>query len=68
MDYFLVPTALAVTGAIIVAVIWLVGVNLRARRAVGRDEVLARLVEITGQLTDMSERLARMERILKDAE
>jgi hypothetical protein len=68
MENILVPTVLVVTGAIIVAVLWLIGVSRRARMAVGRDEVLTRLGEITGQLADMSERLARMERILKDAE
>ena len=68
MEDILVPTVLVVTAVIIVAVLWLVGVNRRAKMAVGRDEVLTRLGEITGQLADMSERLARMERILKDAE
>jgi hypothetical protein len=68
MEYILVPTALVVIGAIIVARLWLLGVNRRARMAAARDEVLTRLGEITGQLADMSERLARMERILKDAE
>jgi hypothetical protein len=68
MEYILVPTILVVGGAIIVAALWVLGVNRRARMAVGRDDVLARLGEITGQLAEVNERLSRVERILKDAE
>ena len=68
MEYLLVPTVRVVSGAIIVALVWLIGVSRRVRMSVGRDEVLTRLGEIIGQLADMSERLARMERVLKDAE
>ena len=68
MEFVLVPTILVVGGAIIVAALWVFGVNRRARMAVGRDEVLTRLGEITGQLAEVNDRLARVERILKDAE
>jgi hypothetical protein len=68
MEYVLVPTILVVGGAIIVAALWVFGANRRARMAVGRDEVLTRLGEITGQLAEVNDRLARVERILKDAE
>ena len=68
MEYVLVPTALVVLGAIIVAALVLTAANRRAAAGVGRDVVLVRHGEITGQLAEVNDRLSRVERILKDAE
>lgn len=75
----IVTAALVVLGAIVIALIWFAATRLRAadsvhyrtvatRGADAQEETNKQLSGIQTRLTDIDRRIARVERILQDAE